>query len=112
MMPDMNLHARDVPRRWLVLRTTIVVLAAALVPVFFADMFVTVTRLLRPSFGALAWTVPAATEGSFAVLFLLGLLLLAEGKPMGWLQWTPYPFAPAVPAVLAWPTTSRSRTPD
>ena len=95
MMPDMNLHARDVPRRWLALRATIIVLAAALVPVFFADMFVTVTRLLRPSFGALAWTVPAATEGSFAVLFLLGLLLLAEGKPMGWLQWTPYPFAAA-----------------
>src|ERR1035438_9074569 len=77
------------------LRAAIVVLAVLLVPVFFADMFVTVTRLLRPSFGALAWTVPAATEGSFAVLFLLGLLLLAEGKPMGWLQWTPYPFAAA-----------------
>jgi hypothetical protein len=63
--------------------------------VFFADMFLTVTHLLHPSFGGWAWTVPAATEGSFTVLYLLDLLLQAKGKPMGWLRFAPYPFAAA-----------------
>ena len=86
-------HAR--PRRWRGLRTAIVILAALLAPVFFLDMFVTVVHLMRPSFGRLAWTVPAATEGSFVVLYLLDLLLQWAGKPMGWLRLAPYPFAAA-----------------
>lgn len=86
-------HAR--PRRWRGLRTAIVILAALLAPVFFADMFITVVTLVRPSFGWWAWTVPAATEGSFVVLYLLDLLLQWAGKPMGWLRIAPYPFAAA-----------------
>jgi hypothetical protein len=86
-------HAR--PRRWRGLRTAIVILAALLAPVFFADMFITVVTLVRPSFGWWAWTVPAATEGSFVVLYLLDLLLQWAGKPMGWLRFAPYPFAAA-----------------
>lgn len=68
-------------------------LGVALMPVFFADMFRTVSHLLSPWFGRWAWTVPAATEGSFALLYLLDLLLQMEGKPMGWLRFAPYPFA-------------------
>jgi hypothetical protein len=75
------------------LRTAIIALGAALAPVFFTDMFMTVVNLLGPSFHGWAWTVPAATEGSFIFLYLLDLYLLAEGKPMGWLRFAPYPFA-------------------
>lgn len=75
------------------IRTAIITLGAALAPVFFADMFMTVVKLLGHSFHGWAWTVPAATEGSFIFLYLLDLYLLAEGKPMGWLRFAPYPFA-------------------
>lgn len=80
---------------WPALRAVIITLAAMLAPVFFLDMFLTVTRLLGPSFHGWAWTVPAATEGSFTVLYLLDLYLQHLGKPMGWLRWAPYPFAAA-----------------
>lgn len=80
---------------WGKLRAVIIMLAAMLAPVFFLDMFLTVTHLLGPSFGRWAWTVPAATEGSFTVLYLLDLYLQHLGKPMGWLRWAPYPFAAA-----------------
>jgi len=89
--------ARHRTRRasWGKLRVVIIALAALLAPVFFLDMFLTVTHLLGPSFGRWAWTVPAATEGSFTVLYLLDLYLQHMGKPMGWLRWAPYPFAAA-----------------
>lgn len=74
-------------------RTAIITFGAALAPVFFADMFKTVVDLLSPSFHGWAWTVPAATEGSFIFLYLLDLYLLSEGKPKGWLRFAPYPFA-------------------
>lgn len=80
---------------WPLLRTVIIALAAMLAPVFFLDMFLTVTHLLGPSFHRWAWTVPAATEGSFTVLYLLDLYLQQVRKPMGWLRWAPYPFAVA-----------------
>jgi len=96
-MDDMTpTHARvRRPFPWRAMRALIVVLAVALLPVFFSDMFHTVTTLLRPAFGRWAWTVPAATEGSFLVLYLLDLLLQWAGKPMGWLRLAPYPFAVA-----------------
>jgi hypothetical protein len=80
----------------------IVLLGTALAPVFFADMFKTVTATVGPSFGWLAWTVPAATEGCFAFLYLLDLYLLRKRKPMGWLRNAPYPFAVASLALNVW----------
>jgi hypothetical protein len=95
-MSDMTSHARGTrPAAWRVLRAVIIAAGALLAPLFFADMFLTVTSLVRPSFGWWAWTVPAATEGSFIVLYLLDLLLQWAGKPMGWLRAAPYPFAGA-----------------
>lgn len=96
MMPDMSKHART--SGWNRLRRAIIVAAVILAPVFFAVMFVSVTDLVRPSFHGLAWTVPVATEGCFALLYALDLLLQWAGKPMGWLRLTPYPFA----AVSLW----------
>jgi hypothetical protein len=88
------------PRSWMgTLRAAIVTLGALLAPVFFTDMFRTVTQLLGHSFHGVAWTVPAATEGSFIFLYGLDIYLLAAGKPMGWLRFAPYPFA-AVSLVL------------
>lgn len=69
--------------------------AVLLAPVFFAVLFLTVTDLVRPSFGWWAWTVPVATEGCFVILYLLDIRLALAGKPMGWLRVTPYPFAAA-----------------
>jgi len=89
-------RTRPTASSWMrTLRATIVTLGALLAPVFFADMFRTVTQLLGPSFHGYAWTVPAATEGSFIFIYLLDIYLLAEGKPMGWLRFAPYPFAAA-----------------
>ena len=90
-------------RGWLrILLAVIVVIAACLAPVFFLDMFFTVTHLLGGSFHGWAWTVPAATEGSFVVLYLLDLYLQRRGKPMGWLRYAPYPFAAASVFLNVW----------
>jgi hypothetical protein len=90
-MDDMPKHSR--PAGWIRLRRSLIIGAVILAPVFFAVMFVSVTDFVRPSFQGLAWSVPVATEGCFALLYGLDLLLLWAGKPMGWLRITPYPFA-------------------
>lgn len=72
----------------------IIVLGCGLAPVFFLDMFRTVTDLLSSEMPD-AWTVPAATEGAFLFLYILGLWLQRKGKPKAWLRWAPYPFAAA-----------------
>ena len=77
------------------LAVVIIATACALAPVFFAVMYLSVTHLLKASFGGWAWSVPVATEASFVILFLLDVLLEWCGKPMGWLRWAPYPFAAA-----------------
>lgn len=77
------------------LLTVVITLGCALAPVFFLDMFRTVTGLLGASGFPDAWTVPAATEGAFVFLYLLGLWLQRKGKPKTWLRWAPYPFAAA-----------------
>lgn len=81
------------PKGWRALARLVVMAGVLLAPVFFIVMFITVVHLLRSSFGWWAWTVPAATEGSFVFLYLLDVLLAWAGKPMGWLRWVPYPFA-------------------
>lgn len=74
---------------------TIIAGGILLAPVFFIVMFLSVTSLVRPSFGGWAWTVPIATEGCFVLLYLLDIRLELARKPMGWLRFTPYPFAAA-----------------
>lgn len=98
-MTDMTPRA---PRGWKALRLAVIAAGLLLAPVFFGVMFVTVTALVRPAFGWWAWSVPAATEGSFAFLYGLDLLLQWRGKPMGWLRLTPYPFAVASLLLNVW----------
>jgi hypothetical protein len=93
-MTGMGKHSK-LTRGQHILAAFIVILAAALTPVFFTVMFVSVTHLLTGSFGAWAWTVPVATEISFTLLYLLYLLLVWLGRAPGWLWLAPFPFAAA-----------------
>jgi hypothetical protein len=70
-----------------------VVLELALAPVFFIVMFVTVNNLLGPSFGFWAWTVPVATELTFALLLVLAILFEWMRRPVPALWKLPYLFA-------------------
>ncbi|HET9893645.1 MAG TPA: winged helix-turn-helix domain-containing protein [Streptosporangiaceae bacterium] len=90
------------PSPAVVLRRVIIALYIALTPVFFAVMYSTVTRVVRQSFGWEAPAVPLASEGAFAIMFLLGVYLHLVRKPMGWLRWTPYPFVAASLALNVW----------
>lgn len=79
----------------------VVLLGLALTPIAFVVMYVTVTDLLRPSLGVLAWTVPVGTEVGFIGLFLADLLLEWAGKPLRWLPAVPYLLAAASIALNA-----------
>ena len=76
-----------------VLAAVIALLAAAVTPVFFIVMFVTVNGLLGPYFDGWAWTVPVATEIVFALMFLLAVLFEWLRCPSVALWLAPYPFA-------------------
>jgi hypothetical protein len=78
-------------QRWLAVG--VVTLGLALTPIAFGVMYVTVTDLLRASFGTLAWTVPVGTEVGFLGLFLADLLLEWIHKPLRWLHSAPYVLA-------------------
>jgi hypothetical protein len=78
-------------QRWLAVG--VVTLGLALTPIAFGVMYVTVTDLLRASFGTLAWTVPVGTEVGFLGLFLADLLLEWIHKPLRWLHAAPYVLA-------------------
>lgn len=75
-------------QRWLAVG--VAAFGLVLTPIAFAVMYVTVTGLLRPSFGSLAWTVPVGTEAGFIGLFLADLLLEWIRKPLWWLPAVPY----------------------
>lgn len=87
-------------QRWL--RAAIVTGAVILSPAFFIVLYVTSTDVVRPAFGIWAWTVPVATEGCFLLLYGLDIFLQWCGKPMGWLRFTPYPFAAASLLLNVW----------
>src|SRR5216684_3769831 len=87
---------------WHVLKCLIITATVLLAPVFFIVMFLTVNRLLRPSFGHWAWTVPVATEACFVIAYLLGILLEWAGKPMEWLRFVPWLFAAASLVLNVW----------
>jgi hypothetical protein len=90
------------PAGWHALRALVVLIGLGLTPVFFMVMFRTVITLERSSFGWQAWSVPAATEGAFAFLFCMDVLLMLARKPMGWLRFVPYPFAAISLALNVW----------
>ena len=75
-------------QRWLA--AGVAAFGLVLTPIAFAVMYVTVTGLLRPYFGRLAWTVPVGTEAGFVGLFLADLLLEWIRKPLWWLPAVPY----------------------
>ena len=86
-MNGMAKHARGLTTGQAVLAAVIALLAAAVTPVFFIVMFVTVNKLLGPYFDGWAWTVPVATEIVFAMLFLFAVLLWAiSGKLVRWMH--------------------------
>ena len=92
-MNGMAKHARGLTTGQAVLAAVIALLAAAVTPVFFIVMFVTVNKLLGPYFDGWAWTVPVATEIVFAMLFLFAVLLEWLRLPSRSLWVAPYPFA-------------------
>lgn len=93
-MAGMGKHSRLTKgQRWLAY--AIAGLALAVTPLFFVVMFITVNDLLGPFFDGWAWTVPVATELSFTILFLLGVLLAWADRAPGWLWLAPFPFAAA-----------------
>lgn len=93
-MAGMGRHSKLTKgQRWLA--CAIAGLALADAPVFFVVMFITVNDLLGPFFDGWAWTVPVATELSFTILFLLGVLLAWADRAPGWLWFAPFPFAAA-----------------
>jgi hypothetical protein len=86
-------HARGLTSGQASLAAVIAILAAAVTPVFFIVMFLTVNKTLGPYFDGWAWTVPVATEIVFAMLFLFAVLLEWLRKPSRALWLAPYPFA-------------------
>lgn len=90
----MGLHARGrLTGGQKALVTVIGLLALAVTPVFFIVMFLTVNDLVGPSFHGWGWTVPVATEITFAMLFLLAVLFEWLRSPSLALWLAPYPFA-------------------
>jgi hypothetical protein len=79
-----------------------VVLELALAPVFFIVMFVTVNNLLAASFRFWAWTVPVATELTFALLLVLAVLFEWMRRPVPALWKLPYLFAALSAFMNAW----------
>lgn len=80
-------------QKWLTAAVTI--LGAALMPLAFIVMLLTVNRVLWPYMGDWAWSVPIGTELGFTGLFLLDLLLEWLQRPNPWLRVPPYVFAAA-----------------
>lgn len=91
-MTAMNDHT-PLTRGQKTLGAVILLLALAVTPVFFIEMFLTVNGMLGPHWNGWAWTVPVASELTFTLLFLWAVLMewLRRGKTALWIA--PYPFA-------------------
>ena len=77
-------------QRWLAVFA--ITLEAALAPVFFAVMFVTVNGMLAASFKWWAWSVPVSTEITFVLLLVLAVLFEWMRRPVPVLWKLPYLF--------------------
>jgi hypothetical protein len=88
MSPD---HARPAkPDGWTgwqrFLAVLLVLLGLGITVPAFVEIYLTITHLVRPAFGAWAWTVPASGEIAFTFLFLNGVLLAMRRAPGGALR--------------------------
>jgi hypothetical protein len=92
-MNGMGKRARTLSGGQSMLAGVILALALAVTPVFFIVMFVTVNDLVGPYFDGWGWTVPVATEITFAMLFLTAVLFEWLRSPSHALWIAPYPFA-------------------
>ena len=72
------------PQRFLA--GVLIVLGVGITIPAFAEIYLTVTHLIRPAFGAWAWTVPVSGEIAFTYLFLNGVLLAMRRAPAGALR--------------------------
>lgn len=61
----------------------LVFLTFAIAGVAFASLFLTITAVMRPSMGGLAWMVPVGGEIAFTYLFGNGVLLALKRAPSG-----------------------------
>src|ERR1022692_3594303 len=68
------------------LAVTLVLLGLGITLPAFAEIYITITHLVRPSFGSWAWTVPASGEIAFTFLLLNGVLLAMRRAPGGALR--------------------------
>lgn len=95
VMSDTGAHARTARlsggQKWLA--GGFVAFGIALTPIAFLVMLITVIRVLRPSFGEWAWTVPVGTEAGFVGLFCADLLLEWKRRPLRVLRGAPYVLA-------------------
>ena len=72
------------PQRFLA--GVLIVLGVGITIPAFAEIYLTVTHLIRPAFGAWSWTVPVSGEIAFTYLFLNGVLLAMRRAPGGALR--------------------------
>jgi len=75
---------------------------AVLTPLAFIVMLLTVQKLMAPSFGFWAWTVPVGTEAGFVGVFCLDLLLEWKHRPLKVLRAAPWLLAAASLALNVW----------
>jgi hypothetical protein len=76
-------EASDWTRPQLFLAAALVILGIGITVPAFTEIYLTVTHLVRPAFGAWSWTVPVSGEIAFAYLFLNGVLLAMRRAPAG-----------------------------
>lgn len=62
---------------------TLVALGAGITVPAFAEIYLTVTHVIHPAFGAWSWTVPVSGEIAFTYLFINGVLLAMRRAPSG-----------------------------
>jgi hypothetical protein len=85
-------HARlTAGQQWLA--AGYVIFGLALTPISFIVMLLTVQKLLAPTLGFWAWSVPVGTEAGFIGLFCADLLLEWKHRPLRVLRLAPYLFA-------------------
>ena len=72
------------PQRFLA--GVLIVLGVGITIPAFTEIYLTVTHLIRPAFGAWSWTVPVSGEIAFTYLFLNGVLLAMRRAPAGALR--------------------------
>lgn len=79
-------RASDWTRGQRLIACALAVLGTGITVPAFTEIYMTVTHLIRPAFGAWSWTVPVSGEIAFTYLFLNGVLLAMRRAPAGALR--------------------------